>query len=229
MTIRPAGASRRGRKQLRNPRPEMRNRILEATAEVIRREGILQYRVDDIAEQAGVSVGTFYLYFEGKDDLFVQLIVEYTRRLRERLRAAYAIDGSFGDRMQEAFDAYLDFVEENEAAFLYFLHGGTVDTTVGRLSTWAIDQHAADLRPVLEEAMAAGHIRQHDSTLLAQATLGLVQHLAGFWLGHRDRYTRAELQCFVNQLLTFGSAVRPPTPTGAGRMRGGDDGRPDHA
>ena len=29
-----------------------------------------------------ISVGTFYLYFGGKDDLFVQLVLEYTNRLR---------------------------------------------------------------------------------------------------------------------------------------------------
>ena len=212
MAIRPVSAPRKGRKKLRNPKPEMAARMLEAAAELIRQEGFPQLRVEEIAEQAGVSVGTFYLYFEGKDDLFVQLVVEYTRRLRERLSAAFAEGESFAERMQHALNAYVDFVEENEAGFLYFRDSGTVDTTVGRLSTWAVDQHAEDLRPMLEEAMANGELRNDDAALLAQATVGLVQHLAGFWLEHRDEYSRDELQRFVNQLLMFGSIARPPSP-----------------
>ncbi len=189
--------------------------MLEAAADLIRREGFPQLRVEEIAARAGVSVGTFYLYFEGKDDLFVQLVVEYTRRLRERLGAAFVGGASFTERMQRALDAYFDFVEENDAGFLYFRDSGTVDTTVGRLSTWAVDQHAEDLRPQLEEAMASGEIRRDDPMLLAQAVVGLVQHLAGFWLEHRDQMSRAELHRFVNYQLMFGWTVRSPSPDDA--------------
>lgn len=212
VTIKPRAAPRRDRKQLRNPKAEVKARLLEAAAELIRREGFPQLRVEEIAARAELSVGTFYLYFDGKDDLFVQLVVEHTNRLGERLRTAYASEGGFPERMQAALDAYLDFVEENPTGFLYFRDSGTVDTTVGRLSTWAIDQHVADLQPVLETAMATGEIRRDDAALLAQTIIGLVQHLAGFWLDNRDHCTRPELQRFINQTLMFGSAARNPTP-----------------
>lgn len=212
MAIKPVSARKRGRKQLRSPNPEVTARILEAAAELIRSEGLTQLRVDEVAERAGVSVGTFYLYFEGKDDLFVKLVVEYTTRLRARLADAYSSDASYGEQMEEALNAYLDFVEENTAGFLYYRDSGTVDTTVGRLSTWALDQHANDMRPVLEEAMSRGELRRDDAELLAQATLGVVQHLVGFWLEHRDHCTRDELQQFIDRLFRFGSSARPPSP-----------------
>jgi AcrR family transcriptional regulator len=215
MAIKPRTGQKRVRKQLRNPKPEVRARLLEAAADLIRRDGFPQLRVEEISDQARLSVGTFYLYFEGKDDLFVQLVVEYTDRLRERLTAAYQAGGVLAERMQRALDAYLDFVQENEAGFLYFRDSGTVDTTVGRMSTWAVDQHAADMQPVLEEAMARGEIRQDDPVLLSQMMIGVVQHLAGFWLENRDHCTRAELQRFVNQMLMFGTAARAPVPGGS--------------
>lgn len=215
MEISPVGAPKRGRKQLRNPKPEVTARLLDAAADLIRTEGFPRLRVEEIAERAGLSVGTFYLYFDGKDDLFVRLVVEHTNRLRASLVAAYATDGSYAERMQAALDAYLDFVEENEAGFLYFRDSRTLETTVGRLSTWALDQHVADLRPILDAAITNGEIRQLDATLLAQATVGLVEHLAGFWLEHRDYCTREELRHFVSQLLAFGSAVRSTAPDSA--------------
>lgn len=220
MAIKPRPAARRDRKQLRNPKAEVRARLLEAATEQIRQEGFPQLRVEEIAARAQLSVGTFYLYFDGKDDLFVQLVVDHTNRLQERLQAAYQREGSFAERMQGALDAYLDFVQDNEAGFLYFRGSGTVDTTVGRLSTWAVDQHAADLAPVLEAAMDEGEIAPVDVALAAQTVIGLVQHLAGFWLEHRSVGERPDLQRFINHTLMFGLAARSPAP---GLSEGGGD------
>lgn len=211
MAIKPIPPSRMGRKKLRNPNPEVTRRLLEAAADLLHDTPFPQLRVEEIATRAGVSVGTFYLYFDGKDDLFVQLVVEFTGRLRKVLQAAYAGPGSFADRMQRALDAYLTFVEENQAGFLYFRDSGTIDTTVGRLSAWAIDQHVTDLRPILDEAVSGGELRGDDTTLLAHAILGLTQHLAGFWLEHREHCSRSELQRFLNQFVTFGCGGPRPS------------------
>lgn len=67
-----------------NPRwrrtPEERPRqILEAGLAVFGEQGLAAARLDDIAERAGISKGTIYLYFQSKDDLF-----------REVIRDAYA-------------------------------------------------------------------------------------------------------------------------------------------
>jgi AcrR family transcriptional regulator len=204
--IRPAGVPKRARKGLRSPNPETAAKVLSAAADLIGSGGFRRLRVEEVAERAGVSVGTFYLYFEGKDDLLVQLVVDHTARLRQRLAPAYATEGSFAARLRQALDAYLGFAEDDEAGFLCTVQdGGMVDTTAGRLSTWVVGQHVADLRPVVEEAMAKGEIRRDDPTLVSQAIVGLVQHLAIFWLQHRDHCTRADLQRFVER-----SANLPP-------------------
>jgi AcrR family transcriptional regulator len=53
------------------PRGERtRQRLLEAGAAVLPERGYHDTRVDDLVEAAGVSHGTFYRYFENKDDLF---------------------------------------------------------------------------------------------------------------------------------------------------------------
>ena len=220
MEIRPRPAPRKGRKQLRNPNPQVTARLLEAAAELLRHETFSRLRVEEVARQAELSVGTFYLYFDGKDDLFVQLVVEFTGRLRQRLVAAYQGPGDFWVRMQEALVAYLDFVEENEPGFLYFRDGGTIDTTVGHLSSWALDRHVEDLLPLIDEAMEAGQLRRDDPTLTAQAILGTVQHLAGFWLTHRQTWSRDELRRFLGRLLASGLSTLPHE----GPDRGGGGG-----
>lgn len=42
---------------------------MDAALTVFKREGVEHTRVYDIAVAAGLSPGTFYLYFESKDDL----------------------------------------------------------------------------------------------------------------------------------------------------------------
>lgn len=201
---RPLPRMRRPRKPARTPNPDARRRLLDAASELILEEGMPRLRVEEVARRAGLSVGTFYIYFEGKEDLFAKLVLEYTARLRERMQAAYRAPGPLPERLTRALDAYLSFVEENEKGFLYFRDAGTIQTQAGRLSTWAINQHAEDLRPVLEEGIAAGIYRNENPELLAQSLLGLIQHMAGWWLEHRDRCSREELHRFVLTLTGTG-------------------------
>ncbi len=53
---------------------ERQQQILDAAAAVIIRLGYDKTTVGDIADEAGVSRGTVYLYFRGKEDLFEALL-----------------------------------------------------------------------------------------------------------------------------------------------------------
>ena len=53
----------------------VRQQFMAAAAELIHVEGFQALRVEEIAERAGLSIGSFYLYFESKEDLFVTLVI----------------------------------------------------------------------------------------------------------------------------------------------------------
>jgi AcrR family transcriptional regulator len=59
-----------GDRPLRPRGEQTRLRLLEAGAAVLPARGYHDARVDDIADAAGVSHGTFYRYFDNKDDFF---------------------------------------------------------------------------------------------------------------------------------------------------------------
>jgi len=193
-------ASRRSRRNLRTPNPEVRRRLLDAARELIQEEGFPALRVDQIAERAGLSVGTFYLYFEGKDDLFANLVVEHTQLLRDRQRQAMENAASDAERGDARLDAYLDFVEENAAGFLHFLRAGSLETTHGDLSSWAYEQHAVDLRPLMAESLRLLGCKPIDQELLVQSLLAVTRHIAGYWLEHRDSYSREQIRSFIQEL-----------------------------
>src|SRR2546430_11962234 len=79
------------------PQPRWRRRkddrpaeILSAALDCFAERGFAATRLDDIAARAGVSKGTLYLYFPGKEELFKALVREELLPNVERLEAAAA-------------------------------------------------------------------------------------------------------------------------------------------
>src|SRR5688500_3796244 len=63
------------------PKSERRQQILTVARDVFARRGYHQTTIDDIALQAGVARGTFYLYFEDKRAVFSDLIDRFASQL----------------------------------------------------------------------------------------------------------------------------------------------------
>ncbi|MGE5249763.1 MAG: TetR/AcrR family transcriptional regulator [Bacteroidota bacterium] len=61
-----------------SPRPnvsdERKNQIINAAENVFTQKGFDDARMDDIAEETGLSKGTLYLYFKSKDDLIIAIL-----------------------------------------------------------------------------------------------------------------------------------------------------------
>lgn len=221
--LKPAVRRPADRRRLQNPNPQMRVRLMDAAAELLRECRFPELRVEDVARRAGASVGTFYLYFDDKQDLFLQLVREFSERLRQRLNQADPGAGSIRVRLAKRLSAYLDFVSENPGGFLHYRDGGAIDTNLGPLATWAATSHAVDLRPILAQGIASGELRPTDPELLSHALTGLIQHLAGHWLEHPGAHSREEIELFLMNLIAFGIDAGAANAVG---HRGGQDGAP---
>ena len=57
-------------------RIETRRKVFEAAIEVFRRDGVQECRIEDIAQLAGVSRGTFYFHFPTKDAVLQEYLGE---------------------------------------------------------------------------------------------------------------------------------------------------------
>jgi AcrR family transcriptional regulator len=80
------------------PRPDVsdqrRNQILDAATAVFARMGFERARMDDIADEAGVSKGALYLYYKSKDAIISTLLQFFFDRAIKQVRALAAGDGS---------------------------------------------------------------------------------------------------------------------------------------
>ena len=66
--------------------------ILDAARIIFAQDGLAEARMDDIAQQCGVSKGTLYLYYKNKDDLIVGLLEALFDVLLDKLQALGALD-----------------------------------------------------------------------------------------------------------------------------------------
>src|SRR6201995_5409505 len=64
--------------------------LVEATARILVREGFDKASTNRIAEVAGVSVGSLYQYFPGKEALVAALIGRHNQKVQQIVRAELA-------------------------------------------------------------------------------------------------------------------------------------------
>jgi AcrR family transcriptional regulator len=91
-----------------------RTQILEGARVVFLAEGYDAASMEAIARAAGVSKGTLYTYFRGKDDLFMSLIAVYQNRsLEETFRGLNKL-AELHENLETLARNYLDKVRELE-------------------------------------------------------------------------------------------------------------------
>jgi AcrR family transcriptional regulator len=114
-----------GDDSLRPRGQKTRQLLLDAGTRVLPARGYHHARVDDIVEAAGVSHGSFYRYFENKDDFFRVLAEEASTR------------------MVELLDGFPLHAEESELRAWVDAWFATYESNGGVISTWQ-ELHGAD-------------------------------------------------------------------------------------
>jgi AcrR family transcriptional regulator len=91
---------------------EKRQRIVEAARKRFRRYGIRKTTMQEIARDAGVAVGTLYLYFKDKDDLVLAGTQDFVTHHRRQAEEIVAGPGSAADRLRRYLAARFRIAEQ---------------------------------------------------------------------------------------------------------------------
>jgi len=154
-------------------------KILAAATELIEMTGTDQLRMSEIAERAGVPIGSLYQYFPDKASIVLTLAERIMLRVREGIRANLEGVKSGADAM-ERLDGLLQGYYE-----MFLVEPVTRDI-------WSGTQSDKTLQDMDIE----------DSRQNAQALVAALKHLIP-----RRELARAETLCFLLMQLT-GAAVR---------------------
>jgi AcrR family transcriptional regulator len=103
-------------------RPEVRRRrkaerpqeILEAAFIEFSRNGYASTTLDQIAERAGVTKGTIYVYFENKEHLFISMVREITKSTFDTVHGMLEThEGSTADLLRAQFSFMYQHILED--------------------------------------------------------------------------------------------------------------------
>lgn len=146
----------RGRKTLR--------RLLDAAAAEFGERGFHEASVSSITARAGVALGSFYTYFDSKDEVFTALVRDMSAQVRDRVRPVIEAAPDQIAAERAGLQSFLEFVRDHkeiyriidEAEFVdhasYRLHyESTADRMAKRLRAGA---ERGELRPDIDEVHA---------------------------------------------------------------------------
>ncbi len=88
-----------------------RSRLLGAAKEVFEADGFLDARISDIAERAGLSHGSFYTYFESKEQIFREVAFQVSEQMSAPVGSVILspdLHATPHDRLHEAIRRYLE-------------------------------------------------------------------------------------------------------------------------
>src|SRR6202166_2653189 len=165
-------------RELRAQGRETVRKLLDAGIIEFEERGFVGVRVDDVVKQAGISHGTFYLYFSNKEDLFKAL-------LRDALHDMEIVAGDFPVVTSDGTGLAVlrQWVRKFSAA--YAAHGTVLRTLVSANAPMEIFSDGLQLFYSITQAMttgmtaaaeAAGH-HQENAELTAFACLMMLERV----------------------------------------------------
>ena len=92
--------------------------ILAAAAKVFAKHGLEGATIEMVAREAEVAVGTIYLYYSSRDDLYLNLIAHREEQLRTRYLEIFARKLEPLAELKTIASAYLDYLRETREVFL---------------------------------------------------------------------------------------------------------------
>lgn len=101
---------------MRKGNEEKRNQIIESAIEIFANQGYYRASIKNITDKARISLGTFYLYFKGKDDVVLAIFVLLHERLYSQIqeKAKERYDSGLSRFVACTCFLYKKFIENKE-------------------------------------------------------------------------------------------------------------------
>ncbi len=179
--------------------------ILAAARKVLAEKGYHNAKIIDIAAAADVGVGTFYLHYQTKDAVFLELIDETARLLKEEIEHARSTMESAVEKLREANRAFFRFAQENRDLLkIVFGHGTTFNELLRQVYVMFVED-AADR---ISEGMEQGEFRLLPAPVIANALVGMSAQVVSWWIDQQTP-SAEEMAETMTDLMLRGLARHP--------------------
>lgn len=190
-----------------------RAKILDAAEEAFGRLGYHATSIVEITRGAGVGLGTFYLYFPSKLEIFRQLlrahVEDFVRTARAATLPVAGKGGDYREVVRKAFGAFFDWIGERPSVLRIMREADFVDAS---LLPEIYGVPAEEYRKRLERAMELGYVAPTDSEMLAWSLMGMTEFAVMrflVWPGEK-RMDPQRFEAFVDVMIRALGSGQPP-------------------
>jgi AcrR family transcriptional regulator len=178
---------------------QTRRQLLDAARARFVAHGYDATRPQDIAREADVAVGTFYLHFADKRAAFIAFTDEAAAELMECVRAHALGARDFAEGLLRSFEAIVAYSDAHPGVLAAAFADSSVLAAAVPQGASLRDRLANSLAQALREAMLRGELRRdYDPAVIAHAITGLVQQGLRFGL-----HAGVERHALLEDLVRF--------------------------
>ena len=182
---------------------QTREKLLQAAEVEFGERGFHDAAISEITRRAGVALGTFYVYFESKEEIFRALVAYMNQLTRQWIseRVAGSPDRLTAEQM--GVEAFMEFVREHRNLYRIVSEAQFVAEDAFRdYYTVFADAY----RQNLESAAAGREIRKGDAEVWSWALIGMTVFLGMRFAYWDDEASTRETAKAAADLIALGMA-----------------------
>lgn len=180
-----------------------RARLLESGQALFAERGLHGVTTHDIARQAGLAAGTFYLHFKDKRELFREIAGRAIASLRERMEAASVAGDDTETGVRRHAEALVSFAADNRDVVRMLFSG---DTDAAAVEADVLNDLAASIAETRQKRRAAGEGSPSlDPTVLSQAVVGMWARVIAWWCEDPSRASASTLVDTLSRIQLAGT------------------------
>jgi len=145
-----------------------REHLFNAVIEVTQQVGDADFTIQQVAQKAGMAIGSLYNYFENKDALLTYVFKRLIDMHRARQRDIARGGGSVRDRLERLAESGFQFGKDHVIFFHIFSRSGLHCHLSEEEKNRNINEDVEQIRDLMAQGIAEGSFKQMDPLMMAR-------------------------------------------------------------
>lgn len=156
---------------------DRRRQLLDVATNVFAERGFSATIMDDIAFAGGITKPVLYQHFDSKRALYIAVLEDGGSRLIDGISKATSKGQTLREQMSFGFEAYFDFVRDDEAAFrLLFTASAKSDKDFVEIKNKVLGQFCDCVTSLI-----VNDINAEERRLVAHSVIGMAERAAKYF------------------------------------------------
>jgi len=179
----------------------MRDEILEVTAQLFKKKGFTGTSMQDIAKEVGILKGSIYYYFNSKNDIFREVLNNGINPVLKNAELIVAEELSPREKLRKLINHHMGYImDHNLSLIIYFQEREKLPATQMEKYLEKRDRYENFFREILKEGIEKGDFPDVNVTLTVFAMLGMCNWIIQ-WYNPKGVQSAEEIKTYMEHLI----------------------------